>query len=47
MVKTHVIRLRNARDQIAFCAFRSVSEEVQTNAGYNMRRMRNNMQPGD
>ena len=43
MVKTHVIRLWNARDQIAFCAFRSFSEEAQPNAGYTyMRRMRNN-----
>ena len=39
MVKTRVIRLRgvegrNARDQIAFCAFHSFLVEVQMNAGY-------------
>ena len=42
MVKTGVIRLRgaegrDARDQIAFCAFPSLLVEVQTNAGYSMR----------
>ena len=39
MNKTLVIRLRriqgrNARDQIAFCAFHLFLAEVQTNAGY-------------
>ena len=39
MVKTNVIKLRgiegpNACDQIAFFAFHSLLEEVQTNAGY-------------
>ena len=39
LVKTPVIRLqgvkgRNARDQIAFCAFHSLLVEVQANAGY-------------
>ena len=39
MVKTRVIRVRgvegrNARDQIAFCAFQSFLVEIQTNAGY-------------
>ena len=39
MVKTRVIKLRgvegrDARDQIAFCAFYSFLVEVQTNAGY-------------
>ena len=38
MIKTRVIRLRgvegrNARDQIAFCAFHSFLVEFQTNAG--------------
>ena len=51
MVKTRVIsRLRgaegrDARDQIAFCAFHSFLVEVQTNAGWlatYVRRMRNN-----
>jgi len=46
MVKTRKIRLRviksaNARDQSAFCAFHTFLVEVQTNAGYIMRRMRN------
>ena len=39
LVKTRVIRLRvigspNAHDQIVFCAFHSLSVEVQTNACY-------------
>ena len=39
MVKTRVIRLRgaegrDARDQIAFCAFHLFLVEVQTHAGY-------------
>ena len=39
VVRTRVIRLRvtedpNARDQSAFCAFRTFLVEVQTNAGY-------------
>ena len=34
MAKTRGIRLRNVRDQIAFCAFHSFLVEVQTNAGY-------------
>ena len=47
MVKTRVMRLReiegrDARDQIAFCAFHSFLVEVQTNTSYYMRRMLNN-----